>query len=248
MRRALAAALAVAFPLLARAGSLELSQGLDVLSGNRHAWRSTELAGLWTGARGAAAGGAVRELSRFGQDDVELAALGQAPVVGFVLGVDASASPTWNFLPRWSAGLRAERALGGGWVTAAGLRAARYQGAVGRSTPLFPSAGLERYWGPWRAAATATAVVLDGSWSGTGRLALDLYYGDGGRAGVLAAAGRELESLGGGRLLRTDVIGAAVLGAHPIGGRWAVTWEVSVQRQGELYTRTGGRLGLRLGF
>lgn len=247
MRLALVA-LAVALPMLARGGSLELSQGIDVLSGDRHAWRATELSGLWTGARGAAAGGAVRELSRFGQDDVELAALGQAPVAGFVLGVDGSASPTWNFLPRWSAGLHAERALEGGWVPSAGLRAARYQGELGRSTPLFPSVGLERYWGRWRAAAGGTAVVLDGSWSGTGRLALDLYYGDGGRAGVIAAAGRELESLGGGRLLRTDVIGAAVLGAHPVGGRWAITWEVSVQRQGELYTRTGGRLGLRLGF
>lgn len=247
MRLALAA-LAVALPMIARGGNVELSQGLDVLSGDRHAWRATELAGLWTGVPGAAAGGAVRELSRFGRDDVELAALGQAPVAGFVLGVEGSASPTWNFLPRWSAGLHVERAFEGGWVTSAGLRAARYQGDVGRSTPLFPSAGLERYWGRWRAAAVATAVVLDGSWSGTGRLALDLYYGDGGRAGVAAAAGRELESLGSGRLLRTDVIGAAVLGAHPLGGRWAVTWELSVQRQGELYTRTGGRLGIRRSF
>lgn len=247
MRRALAA-LALAAPLLARAGSLELSQGLDVLSGGRRAWRATELSGLWTGERGAAAGGAVRELSRFGQDDLDFAAHGQAPVAGLILGLEGSASPTWSFLPRWSAGLRVERPFDPGWILSAGLRAAWYQGDAGSSRPLFPSAGLERYWGRWRAAATATAVVLDGSWSGSGRLALDLYYGDGGRAGVSAAAGRELESLGGGRLLRTDVVAAAVLGAHPLGGGWAVTWELSVQRQGELYTRTGGRLGLRRSF
>lgn len=247
LRRVLAA-LALALPLLARAGSLELSQGVDVLSGGRRAWRATELTGLWTGQGGAAAGGAVRELSRFGEDDVELAAHGQAPAAGFVVGLEGSASPTWNFLPRWSAGLRVERPFEPGWIASAGLRAARYQGDAGRSTPLFPSAGLERYWGRWRAAATATAVVLDGSWSGSGRLALDLYYGDGGRAGVLAAAGRELESLGGGRLLRTDVVAGAVLGAHPLGAGWAITWELSVQRQGDLYTRTGGRLGLRRSF
>jgi len=65
---------------------------------------------------------------------------------------------------------------------------------------------------------------------------------------VSVAAGRELESIGGGQVLRTDVLGAALAGAHPLAAGWAVTWELSAQRQGNLYTRTGGRLGLRWRF
>jgi YaiO family outer membrane protein len=247
VRRALAA-LALCLPLLARGGSVELSQGVDTLSGDRAAWRATAVEALWTGERGAAAGFAARELSRFGRDDVELAASGQAPLGGFVLALEGSASPTWWFLPRWAAGLRVERAVAEGWLASAGVRAARYESDLSRSTPLFASAGLERYWGRWRAAATTTAVGLGSAWSGSGRLALDLYYGEEGRVGVSAGAGRELESLGQGQLLRSNVLSAALTGAHPLLGGWAVTWELSAQRQGDLYTRTGGRLGLRRRF
>ncbi|HSD18990.1 MAG TPA: YaiO family outer membrane beta-barrel protein [Anaeromyxobacter sp.] len=242
------ALLALSLPVVARAASVELSHGVDALSGDRPGWRATALEALWTGARGAAGGFATRELSRFDRDDVEFAAFGQAPVGGFVLALEGSASPTWWFLPRWSAGLRVERAVAPGWIASVGVRAARYERDVTRSTPLFASAGLERYWGRWRAAATTATVGLAGTWSGTGRLALDLYYGNGGRVGVSAAAGRELESIGDGRLLRSNVLGAAIVGAHPLRGGWAATWELSAQRQGDLYVRTGGRLGLRRHF
>jgi YaiO family outer membrane protein len=240
------AALALALPGIAHAGAtLQLSHGVEALSGERPGWRATALEALWTGERGAALGASARELSRFDRDDLELAAFGQAPVGGFVLALEGSASPTFRFLPRWSAGVRAERHLGAGWVASAGLRAARYEGDVAETTPFFASAGIERYWGRWRAAAVTTAVELEGAWSGSERLALDLFYGEGGRVGASVAAGRELESLGDGQLLRMDVLGAAIAGAHPLRGGWAVIWELSVQRQGDLYTRTGGRLGLR---
>lgn len=249
--RALAAltALALSLPLAALGATLELSQGGDHLSGDRPAWRATALEAVWTGARGAAAGVALRELSRFDEDDVEAAAFAQAPLGGFVLALEGSASPTWSFVPRWSAGARVERALPAGWVASLGGRALRYDGDVS-TTAVLASAGLERYFGRWRAAAVTTAAAVEGEWSASERLALDVFYGEGdrGRAGASVAAGRELEALGGGRVLRTDVLAAALSGAHPLGARWAVAWELSVQRQGDLYTRTGGRLGLRRRF
>lgn len=248
MRRALAAA-ALLLPLAAAAaGSVELSQGAEALSGDRPAWRTTALDAGWAGERGAAAGGSVRELSRFREDDVEGAAWAQAPLGGFILGVEGSASPTWEFLPRWSAGARLERGLGAGWVGSVGGRVLRYDGELGASTVTLAALGVERYWGRWRAASTTTAAGLAGEWSGSERLALDLYYGERGRVGVAVAAGRELESLGGGRVLRTDVLGAAVTGAHPLAAGWAVTWDLTAQRQGDLYTRVGGRLGVRRRF
>jgi len=248
VRHALAA-IALLLPLAARAtGNVELSQGADQLSGGRAAWRATVFQAAWKGERGAAIGAGVRELSRFSRDDVDGVVWAQAPLGDFVVGVEGSASPTWRFVPRWAVGGRIERGLGAGWIASAGMRAARYESELTSSTPLFASAGLERYWGRWRAAATTMAVGLGNSWSGGGRLALDLFYGNDGRVGVSAAAGRELESLGEGQLLRSDVLGAAIAGAHPLRGAWAVTWELSGQRQGVLYTRIGGRLGLRRAF
>jgi len=248
LTRALAV-LALVLPVAARATTtIELSQGAEALSGDRPAWRATALETVWSSGRGAAIGAGVRELSRFSRDDVDGAVWAQAPLGGFVLGVEGSASPTWRFVPRWSAGARVERGLPAGWVASLGVRALRYEGDLARTTATLASFGLECYWGRWRAAATTTAVGVEGAWSGGERLALDLYYGDGGRLGVSVAAGRELESIGGGQVLRTDVLGAALAGAHPLAVDWAVTWELSAQRQGDLYTRTGGRLGLRRRF
>ncbi|ACL67002.1 hypothetical protein A2cp1_3675 [Anaeromyxobacter dehalogenans 2CP-1] len=253
MRRVLAALallVPVAVPAVAAASTVELSQGAEALSGDRPAWRTTALDLAWVADRdrALAAGGSLREASRFREDDVEAAIWAQAPVAGFVLGVEGSASPTWEFLPRWSAGARAERGLGAGWVASLGGRLLRYDGELGASTVALTTAGLERYFGRWRTAASGTAAGLHGAWSGSGRLALDLYYGERGRVGVSVAAGRELESLGGGAVLRTDVLGAALTGAHPLSATWAVTWDLTAQRQGDLYTRVGGRLGVRRSF
>ncbi|WP_242392432.1 YaiO family outer membrane beta-barrel protein [Anaeromyxobacter oryzisoli] len=248
MTRAVAA-LALALPLAARAATtVELSQGAEALSGDRPAWRVSALDAVWTGEPGAAVGGSVRELSRFGLEDVDGAIWAQAPLGGFVLGVEGSASPTWRFVPRWSLGARLERGLGDGWVASLASSARRYEGDVGRTTVTISSLGLERYWDRWRAAAYATAAGVEGAWGGSGRAVLDLYYGASGRVGVSVAAGRELESLGGGQVLRTDVLAVALAGAHPFGAGWAMTWEVSAQRQGDLYSRAGGRLGLRRRF
>jgi YaiO family outer membrane protein len=227
---------------------VEVSQGAEALSGDRPSWRTTAVDAAWTGERGAAAGGGLRALSRFDRDDLEAAAWGQVPAGAFILALEGSASPTWRFLPRWRAGARVDRRLGAGWIASLGAGASRYDGDLGETTVTQGTAGVERYWGRWRAAATTTAVLLEGAWSAGERLALDLYYGDGGRAGASFAAGRELESLGGGRVLRSDVVSGALAGAHPVGRGWAVTWEVSTARQGEAYTRTGGRLGLRRRF
>ena len=243
-----ALALALLLPLAASGATAELSQGVEALSGGRPAWRVTALDLAWRGEPGAAAGLGLRELSRSSRDDVDGAAWGQAPLAGFVLGLEASASPTYRFVPRWSGGARAERGLGAGWVLSAGARVLRYEGDAATTTATIASAGVERYWGAWRAAATTSAVALEREWSASERLALDRFYGEEGRVGVAAALGRELEHLGGGRVLRTEVVAAGLAGAHPVGAAWAVTWELGVHRQGDLYTRAGGRLGLRRRF
>jgi len=65
--------------------------------------------------------------------------------------------------------------------------------------------------------------------------------------GVGLSMGRELESVGG-RVVMTDVLGAVVAGRHDVDAAWSLLWEVGVQRQGGLYTRTGATLGIRRRF
>jgi YaiO family outer membrane protein len=66
--------------------------------------------------------------------------------------------------------------------------------------------------------------------------------------GLAASAGRELEVAEDRRLLASRVVAAGLAGLHEIGARWALVWEAGFQRQGDLYTRTGGRLGIRCRF
>jgi YaiO family outer membrane protein len=254
MIRGLAAAALLAAARAALAGEVEVAYGEDVLSGGRGAWRLAAVEATAAPAPRTSVTLGARGLERFGRRDAE-AALGVGLPAPWsargAIGIEGTASATQRFVPAWSGGARLEQGLGAGLVASAGLRAARYGGDPadgGGARTTLASAGLERYLGRWRLAGTGYLAGVGGAWSGSGRLAVDLFLGERDRVGVALAAGRELESLGGGRLLASDVAGAALTGRHGLSEAWAVAWEVGVQRQGELYTRAGARLGLRRRF
>ena len=50
------------------------------------------------------------------------------------------------------------------------------------------------------------------------------------------------------RVAAYDVRAYSVLGRQWLGNRWAVTYGVDIVEQGDLYTRRGIRVGLRLIF
>jgi len=139
------------------------------------------------------------------------------------------------------------RELGSGFALSTGLKGSRYDTGAGATATGLGTLGLERYWAAYRIAWTGYVAAVERSWSLSNRIALDRFYGEENRIGIALAAGRELESSGA-RVLSTPVLGASVGGRHGLGGGWAVTYEGSLQRQGEYYTRAGGRLGLRRRF
>jgi YaiO family outer membrane protein len=215
------------------------------VSGGRPAWRAASVEVRLGRADGATVALSARDLERFGLRDDELAVAARTPWRGrWLLSGEASGTLAPSFAPAFAAAVGLERALGRGFAASARVRWAHYEGGTGAADPIFASAGVERYFGAQRLAATGYLASLGGALSASARLAWDVYYGARSRFGVALAGGRELESTGAASPLATDVLSGALAGAHAVGEAWAVLYEVGVQRQGDLYTRAGARLGL----
>jgi YaiO family outer membrane protein len=248
MRRILPALVLAAASGSASAAEVELGYGHEVLT-RGPAWSELGLAVGW-GERGAPRlAVCARELERFGLRDAELRAEGSVPLAeGWIAGAEASGSPEHHFTPTFGAGAWIERALGSGFVASAGVRGAAYDGDVGPVRAGLGRLGLERYWGALRLGWTGYLATLRGRWSASNAAALDLYYGERGRLGVRAAAGRELVVTGPGEPILSDVLAVGFTGRQGLVGEWALAWEAGLVRQGDLYTRTGARLALRRHF
>lgn len=249
MRRAALALLLLAAPPAVRSLQLEASYGREHVSGGRADWQSAAAAASWTREDRARLELGLSGVERFGRRDASALAGAGAPFgTGWSLAAEAAASPSHEVVPALALGLQLGRELGGGAVAAAGFRWSRFLVAAGTVDVGLGSLGVERYWGAWRAGATGYAATVRGAWSASARLALDWFYGEEGRVGVAAAAGRELEVAETRELLSSRVVAAGLAGLHGLGAGWALVWEAGFQRQGDLYTRSGGRLGIRRRF
>lgn len=241
-----------AFLVLALCGTpvwpLEVEGGLTHERVNRDLpdWKSVYLEAAHGLAPGQTAYGQVRETERFNLRDTEFTAGYYHPLGDWTGLVEGSYSPDHHVLAQWSLlGQLAWRA-GAGWVASGGWRQNEYSSSSARVL----IAGLERYFGRYRAAYTVYNGRPEGAGSGSAhRVALDYYYGEHSRLGAAVTFGRELENVGAPTgVISSDVRAFAVLGRHWLTGAWAVTWELGTHEQGELYRRTGARLGLRHRF
>lgn len=233
--------------LAARRGqSLETGVGWQDLGRGLPDWRSQYIAYQRSPAKDHAVFGGVQREDRFDASDVEGRAGWARPWNddwSFVL--EGSVAPGADVLPRWSGRIRLRRAVGDGWGVYGGVS----QSSYADDDLATAAVGAERYTGPWYAALTVQAGRLQGAdttWSGHARL--DRYYASDSRVGLIAAAGRETESIGDGRFLTSSTLGFALLGLHRVAPRWSVSWELLVHEQGDIYTRKGFRAGLRYDF
>jgi YaiO family outer membrane protein len=248
MRRILPALVLAAASSAASASEAELGYGHEVLTRGTP-WRELALAAAFGDVGTPRLELAARDLERFGVRDTELRAGGSVPFAErWVVAADASGSPEHRFSPAFGAGVSLQRTLGGGFVASAGARGAAYDGDAGPVRTGVGSAGIERYFGAFRLGWTGYLATLHGRWSAANAAALDLYYGEVGRVGIRAAAGREIEATGTGDPIVSTVLAVGFAGRHGLGGAWSLTWDAGVLRQGDLYTRTGARLGLRRQF
>jgi YaiO family outer membrane protein len=234
----------------ARGAELELGYGHEFLTRGYADWRVTSLEAAWQpDGPSAGAGLLLRELERFGERDVELGAAGHVPLGRkWDLALAVSGCPTHEFMPLVSGAVQLQYAIGGGFVTTTGFKWSRYETDLVSTGAGIGRFGIERYFGAHRVSWTGYLATVTEAWSASQRVAWDLYYGERDRIGLGFAAGREIESTGSGPPLIKPVLSAALAGRHWIAADWAITYELGVQRQGDLYTRTGGRIGLRRRF
>lgn len=239
------ALLIVAAPALAQPERSELEAGIahENLDKGRADWESIYLYGSHKFAQRKVAYGGLRGTRRFDKDDAEALGGFYYPLGETWTGIlEASVSPTHEILPKWTLFGQVEKQLGAGWGIHLGLRHSEFNDTgsnVGALT-------LERYFGNYRAAYSAYLGMPEGGGSAvTHRVALNRYYGDRNSVGISYITGKEVENVNSIGVVTTDVESVVLSGVHWFAPRWAVSFDLLVHEQGDLYTRQGVRLGLR---
>lgn len=191
--------------------------------------------------------GELRQARRFGLTDRELSGGYYYPVSPrWIVLVEASASPEHHFLPKHSAHGQLQVSFAGGWDIQGGIRRAWY---TQTPTDIATLTG-ERYWGRYRAAYTLYLARLPNSGTAPSHKAtLSYYYTDHSNLTLTLARGRQLQSLGPSLgVLLLDVRSISIGGRHWITPAWGITYMALSERQGNLYSRKGIRIGLRYAF
>lgn len=224
---------------------VEAGGSYENLSNGRDPWKSVYLEAASQFAPRQTLYGLARETERFGFRDSEVG-LGYSQPLGakWTATLEGTYSSQHNVLAENSVFGQVAWAAGDGWVLSGAARRSEY--TTSRVNLLV--GGLERYWSGFRAGYNIYNGRPEGSGSATThRLSLDHYYdGERSRIGVSGAWGREVENQGPPTgIITSDIWNVFLGGRHWLSGRWAVTWDAGTQQQGDLYRRTGLRLGLR---
>ncbi|HJZ81949.1 MAG TPA: YaiO family outer membrane beta-barrel protein [Pyrinomonadaceae bacterium] len=168
--------------------------------------------------------------------------------------VEASGSPHHQILPVVSIYGQVEHNFGKGWLGHAGLRHSHYSaddvilGTVTNKVNM-GILGVENYFRKFRAAYTLYVANLNGRGTATSHSFQGSYYYDERNSiGLGVAFGEEIESVGRGVLLRTPVQEISMNGRQWMNQRWGFSYVALWHRQGHLYTRSGGQIGLLLRF
>lgn len=147
--------------------------------------------------------------------------------------IGVAANPV--FMPKLDLAAHGGRVIGDGWVVDLGVR---FRDFTAGSEVLSTNLTVEKYIAAFRAAYRLSVSTLPDSdpFSGHG-LTLNWFYSEAASLGVTVGTGREVESLGGGRLLETDVRSMSVTGRQSISDKVSLDWWLGFLDQGDLYRR-----------
>ncbi|MBI5108906.1 MAG: YaiO family outer membrane beta-barrel protein [Rhodocyclales bacterium] len=251
MRYAALLILAISLPALAQTvpaprTEIEVGAAHETLSKGLPDWRSRYLLLEHRGPERRVFYGGWRDTERYRLRDEEVHGGAWLPLSpALQVQIEASASGSHRVLARNSGLLGVQFEPASGWGLAAGWRRSHYDAGNTRVIHL----GAERYVGNERFAYTLYAGGPDGAATASSqRLQWNHYYGERDWIGISIADGRETEHGGAGSFLTSRVSNLTLTGRHQLARAWSLAWEAGRQRQGDLYTRDGLRLGLRHEF
>jgi YaiO family outer membrane protein len=169
----------------------------------------------------------------------------------------------WQALPQWRVGggltaaadadfeptreltIDAHRPWSDGWGTELGYRRREYPSAAVASY----SVTGEKYFSEYRVAYRLDYSRLLGAGSSVGHsLILGWYPTERRSLGIAAGTGEEIETIGLGQLLRTDVASVTLTGRETFSTRLSLSWWLGTHRQGDFYRRRYGGLSVRIGI
>lgn len=222
----------------------ELGFSRDRLSNGNASWQGVQLDMEQRFAPRRIVYATLAETKRFGLTDYDLLGGFYYPLSPrLTLNAEASLSPEHKVLPRTTALATLQYAFDGGWALTAGLRHAEYNSATATQLPLT----LERYFGPFRVAYSPTPTFVQDKTLYNHGMQFSYYYNDISFINLSYSRGEEANRFIS-RFEINDVYYAGVNGRHWFNPDWALTWELAHTSQGDLYERSGVRLGLRRAF
>ena len=160
-------------------------------------------------------------LNRFGMRDTQFGFGGSLEVGKYWTatgGLTVSSSP--SFLAGTAIGLGLSRRFEHGWAGGARWRRRDYEYASVDTFGLI----TERYFGKYRIAYSLDRAHLSSEHAFIHAFTVNFYADSGSQLGLILAAGEEVEIVGPGQLLKTDVNSITLAGRHPINEHLGFGW------------------------
>lgn len=225
--------------------NLELSAERQRLSNGAPDWRESIAKVYRThGARERA------ELSwtqsdRFDLHDEQLGGLLVHPLTeGATLSLEATLSPTHQFLPNHSLGALLQYEFAPAWLVHAGWKSRQYTDTTIQQETLM----LEHYVSAFSLALAWRPVQALGSQSSSTELRAAYYYGDKNSLALSFSSGQEATQASSSTIELVEVRSTALNGRHQLNQDWVFTYGASTTSQGSFYTRNGLLIGVHYLF
>lgn len=204
------------------------------------------IAGAWQ-QDGLTVYGDVTRSDRFEKVDSQFTLGGYIPVTPTgKLHLETKLSPSRNLTPGhvlyagyyWDAG--------NGWTFEPSYQVTSFSNLRVERTALV----TEKYTGPWRLVYQIANVSLRNENALNHQVRADYFWNDIDRTGIFYAFGDDQEVVENdpSAISTTSVKAYGVTGMQTISGPWLLTYTLSQTKQGNIFTQTGFRLGLRRNF
>lgn len=224
---------------------LETAIACYSLTRDRGEWREESLEARLQFAPRTLLFSGVDDAERFGESDQQFRIGGYYPIDPWTFHAEYSTSPNHNVLPMHMGYAEAILSLDDGWGIGAGGRHVQYTHLWARVGSLL----LEKYWYEFRVSYTLLVTDVENAGDGVShRIDFAYYYRDRSFVKFAAAAGDEVENVGTPSILTSSIFYLVVSGRHDLSDRWALTYEVTMNRQGDTYLRFGFRVGIVVAF